>query len=32
LVKAFLLLNVETGREDETLEELKKIEGVIEAY
>jgi len=30
--KAFVLINVESGSEDEVLKELKKIEGVEEAY
>ena len=30
--RAFVLVNVESGSEDEVLRELKKIEGVEEAY
>jgi len=30
--KALVLLNVESGSEDEVLKELKKLEGVEEAY
>jgi DNA-binding Lrp family transcriptional regulator len=30
--RAFVLVNVESGSEDEVLKELKKIEGVEEAY
>lgn len=30
--KAFVLINVESGAEEEVLRELKKIEGVEEAY
>ena len=30
--RAFVLINVESGSEDEVLNELKKIEGVEEAY
>jgi len=30
--RAFVLINVESGSEDEVLKELKKIEGVQEAY
>lgn len=30
--RAFVLINVESGSEDEVLTELKKIEGVEEAY
>jgi len=30
--KAFVLINVESGSEDEVLKELKRIEGVEEAY
>ncbi|HEX9262477.1 MAG TPA: Lrp/AsnC ligand binding domain-containing protein [Candidatus Bathyarchaeia archaeon] len=30
--RAFVLINVESGSEDEALKELKKIEGVEEAY
>ena len=30
--KAFVLINVESGSEEEVLEEIKKIEGVEEAY
>jgi DNA-binding Lrp family transcriptional regulator len=30
--KAFVLINVESGSEDEVLKELKTIEGVEEAY
>ena len=30
--KAFVLVNVESGSEEEVLEEIKKIEGVEEAY
>jgi len=30
--KAFVLINVESGAEEEVLGELKKIEGVEEAY
>jgi DNA-binding Lrp family transcriptional regulator len=30
--RAFVLINVESGSEDEVLRELKKIEGVEEAY
>jgi DNA-binding Lrp family transcriptional regulator len=30
--KAFVLINVESGAEEEVLVELKKIEGVEEAY
>ncbi|HLE75312.1 MAG TPA: Lrp/AsnC ligand binding domain-containing protein [Candidatus Bathyarchaeia archaeon] len=30
--KAFVLINVESGSEDEVLKDLKKIEGVEEAY
>jgi DNA-binding Lrp family transcriptional regulator len=32
LPRAFVLINVESGSEDEVLNELKKIEGVEEAY
>ncbi len=30
--RAFVLINVESGAEDEVLQELKKLEGVEEAY
>jgi len=30
--KAFVLINVESGSEGEVLDEIKKIEGVEEAY
>ena len=30
--KAFVLINVESGSEEEVLEQIKKIEGVEEAY
>jgi DNA-binding Lrp family transcriptional regulator len=30
--KAFVLINVESGSEEEVLEEIKKSEGVEEAY
>jgi len=30
--RAFVLINVESGSEDEVLREMKKIEGVEEAY
>ncbi len=30
--RAFVLINVESGSEDEVLNQLKKIEGVEEAY
>ncbi len=30
--KAFVLINVESGTEEEVVEELKKIDGVEEAY
>jgi DNA-binding Lrp family transcriptional regulator len=30
--RAFVLINVESGSEDEVLKELKNIEGVEEAY
>ena len=30
--RAFVLVNVESGSEDEVLRELKRIEGVEEAY
>jgi len=30
--KALVLINVESGSEDEVLKELKKLEGVEEAY
>jgi DNA-binding Lrp family transcriptional regulator len=30
--RAFVLINVESGSEDEVLQELKKIAGVEEAY
>ena len=30
--KAFVLINVESGSEDEVLRELKELEGVEEAY
>jgi DNA-binding Lrp family transcriptional regulator len=30
--RAFVLINVESGSEDEVLNELKRIEGVEEAY
>jgi len=30
--RAFVLINVESGSEDEVLKDLKKIEGVEEAY
>ncbi|MCW4045840.1 MAG: Lrp/AsnC ligand binding domain-containing protein [Candidatus Bathyarchaeota archaeon] len=30
--RAFVLINVESGSEDEVLKELKKIEGVEESY
>jgi DNA-binding Lrp family transcriptional regulator len=30
--RAFVLINVESGSEDEVLTELKRIEGVEEAY
>jgi DNA-binding Lrp family transcriptional regulator len=30
--KALVLMNVESGSEDEVLKELKKLEGVEEAY
>ena len=32
LTKALVLINVEAGHEEETLSELRKIEGVEEAY
>lgn len=32
LTKALVLINVEAGHEEETLRELRKIEGVEEAY
>ena len=30
--RAFLLINVESGSEDDVLQEIKKLEGVEEAY
>ncbi len=30
--KAFVLINVESGTEEEVVSELKKVEGVEEAY
>jgi DNA-binding Lrp family transcriptional regulator len=30
--KAFVLINVESGSEEEVLEQIRKIEGVEEAY
>ncbi len=30
--KAFVLINVESGSEEEVLDQIKKIEGVEEAY
>ena len=30
--RAFLMINVESGSEDEVLQEIKKFEGVEEAY
>jgi len=30
--RAFVLINVESGSEDEVLQELKKVEGVEESY
>ena len=30
--KAFVLINVESGSEEDVLEQIKKIEGVEEAY
>ncbi|MGA2386687.1 MAG: Lrp/AsnC family transcriptional regulator [Candidatus Bathyarchaeia archaeon] len=30
--KAFVLINVESGSEEEVLEQVKKVEGVNEAY
>jgi len=30
--KAFVLINVESGSEEEVLEQIKKIDGVEEAY
>jgi len=30
--RAFVLINVESGSEDEVLKELKKMEGIEEAY
>jgi DNA-binding Lrp family transcriptional regulator len=30
--RAFVLVNVESGSEDEVLQELKKVEGVEESY
>ena len=30
--KAYVLINVESGSEEEVLEQIKKIEGVDEAY
>ena len=30
--RAFVLVNVESGSEDEVLNELKKVEGIEEAY
>jgi len=30
--KAFVLINVESGSEEEIIEKLKKVPGVIEAY
>jgi len=30
--RAFVLINVESGSEDEVLKKLKKVEGVEEAY
>jgi DNA-binding Lrp family transcriptional regulator len=30
--KAYVLINVESGSEEEVLEQIKKIEGVEEAY
>jgi DNA-binding Lrp family transcriptional regulator len=32
LAKAFILINTDTGAEEEVLSELKKIPGVTEAY
>ncbi len=32
LAKAFILINTDTGTEEEVLSELKKIPGVTEAY
>ena len=32
LAKAFILINTDTGTEDQVLSELKKIPGVTEAY
>jgi DNA-binding Lrp family transcriptional regulator len=32
LPKAFVLINVESGSEDEVLKELKRMEGVEEAF
>ena len=32
LPRAFVLINVESGSEDEVLKELKRMEGVEEAY
>jgi len=32
MLKAFLLINTESGFEDQVLKDLKKVEGVIEAY
>ena len=29
---AYVLINVETGSDEEVLKELKKVEGVVEAY
>ena len=30
--QAFVLINVESGTEEEVVEELKRIEGIVEAY
>jgi DNA-binding Lrp family transcriptional regulator len=30
--RAFVLINVESGSEDEVLKEIKKLEGIEEAY
>jgi hypothetical protein len=32
MLRAFVLINIEIGSKDEVLKELKKIEGVEEAY
>lgn len=32
MVKAIVLVHTETGKEDETLKELRKVEGILEVF